>query len=81
MKLDLSGHTALVTGSVRNTGEVIARSLADAGAALVLHSNADDGSAEAAAAQMPGAHWVCGSIQPYVVQRVVAASRSSTLGI
>jgi 3-oxoacyl-[acyl-carrier protein] reductase len=62
MKLDLTGRTALVTGSVRNTGEVIARTLADAGAKLVVHSNSDDGVAEAAAAAYPGSFYVSGDI-------------------
>ncbi|KZX54923.1 3-oxoacyl-ACP reductase [Halioglobus sp. HI00S01] len=61
MNIELAGRTALVTGSSRNTGEVIARSLALAGAKVVVHSN-DDGSAQATAAEIEQAHAVVGDI-------------------
>jgi 3-oxoacyl-[acyl-carrier protein] reductase len=37
ISIDLSGHTALVTGSSRGIGRVIARTLAEAGAAVVIN--------------------------------------------
>ena len=39
MDLQLNGKTALVTGSNRGTGEIIARTLAEEGARVVFHSN------------------------------------------
>jgi gluconate 5-dehydrogenase len=51
---DLSGRTALVTGSSRGLGRAIAQGLADAGAAVVLNG-ADAGRLAAAAAQMEAA--------------------------
>jgi NAD(P)-dependent dehydrogenase (short-subunit alcohol dehydrogenase family) len=36
MKIDLNGHTALITGGNRGLGEAIARSMAGAGAAVAL---------------------------------------------
>jgi NAD(P)-dependent dehydrogenase (short-subunit alcohol dehydrogenase family) len=49
MDLQLSGKTALVTGSNRGTGQVIAHTLATEGACVVFHSNEQGASAEAAA--------------------------------
>ena len=62
MAFDLRGRTALVTGSVRNTGEVIAQALAEAGASVVIHSNAEDGGAQNTAARYPQALAVEGDI-------------------
>ncbi|MFK8049984.1 MAG: SDR family NAD(P)-dependent oxidoreductase [Halioglobus sp.] len=62
MKLDLTGRTALVTGSNRNTGEVIATSLARSGATVVFHSNERDGSAAAAATTVPEAFSIEGDV-------------------
>ncbi|QFU76831.1 SDR family oxidoreductase [Halioglobus maricola] len=62
MDIELEGRTALVTGSSRNTGEVIARTLASAGARVIVHSNEDDGSAQAAAADVEQAYAVVGDI-------------------
>jgi NAD(P)-dependent dehydrogenase (short-subunit alcohol dehydrogenase family) len=62
MEIQLAGRTALVTGSDRNTGEVIARRLAGAGARVVAHSNLTDGSAEQAATGIGSALWVAGDI-------------------
>ena len=62
MKFDLAGHTALITGSDRNTGEVIARTLAGAGAVVVIHSNASATGAAECAQAIPGAHCVVGDI-------------------
>lgn len=62
MKFDLNGRTALVTGSDRNTGEVIARNLADAGAAVVVHSNGDEVAARAIANELASGSWVVGDV-------------------
>ncbi len=50
---DLTGQTALVTGSSRGLGRAMAEGLADAGAALVLNG-ADPGRLAAAAGEMRG---------------------------
>ncbi len=42
MDLNLRGKIALVTGSNRGTGEVIARTLAAEGATVIFHSNTED---------------------------------------
>lgn len=39
MDLQLSGKTALITGSNRGTGEIIAQTLASEGAGVIFHSN------------------------------------------
>jgi 3-oxoacyl-[acyl-carrier protein] reductase len=62
MLLNFTGKTALVTGSDRNTGAVIARRLADSGAAVILHSNRSDGSAPTAAAALQNSCAVEGDI-------------------
>jgi gluconate 5-dehydrogenase len=51
---DLSGRTALVTGSSRGLGRAIAQGLAEAGAAVILNG-VDAGRLEAAAAEMRAA--------------------------
>lgn len=62
MKLDLTGRTALVTGSNRNTGEIIASSLARSGARVVFHGNECDGSAATAANAVQGALSIEGDV-------------------
>jgi len=62
MQLDFTGKTALVTGSDRNTGAVIARQLAHCGATVILHSNHSDGSAASAAATLQHSFVVEGDI-------------------
>ena len=62
MKFDLNGRTALITGSDRNTGEVIARTLADAGATVIVHSNADESAAAQLAENLDQAHSVLGDL-------------------
>ncbi len=62
MQFDFSGRTILVTGSDKNTGEVIARRLAGFGAALVVHSNECDGRAAEAASGITGAIAVQGDL-------------------
>lgn len=53
MDLQLSGKVALVTGSDRRTGEVIAQTLAAAGATVVTHGNTE---------RPGGAIGVCGDV-------------------
>ncbi len=60
MQLNFTGKTALVTGSDRNTGAVIARRLAHSGATVILHSNRSDGSAATAAAALQNSFAVAG---------------------
>ena len=55
---DLSGRTALVTGSSRGLGRAMAEGLAQAGAALVLNGSAAAGVAEAAKALRAAGHTV-----------------------
>jgi len=62
MQLNFTGKTALVTGSDRNTGAVIARRLSDSGATVILHSNRSDGSAATAAATLQNSRAVQGDI-------------------
>ncbi len=61
MDLQLRGKAALVTGSHRGTGEVIAKTLAREGATVVFHSN-DSGAAEQAAAGVENACAVWGDL-------------------
>jgi 3-oxoacyl-[acyl-carrier protein] reductase len=50
MQIHFANKTALVTGANRNTGAIIARTLSQSGANVVLHSNhSDDSAAEVAA--------------------------------
>jgi NAD(P)-dependent dehydrogenase (short-subunit alcohol dehydrogenase family) len=58
MKIDLSGKTALVTGSTSGIGNAIARSLASAGAAVVVNGRTQtkvDATVAAMAKALPGA--------------------------
>src|SRR4051795_3839754 len=54
---DISGRTALVTGSSRGIGRALAQGLHEAGCTVVLHGR-DPAGAERAAAELPGAHHV-----------------------
>lgn len=62
MQFYFEGKTALVTGSNRNTGAIIASRLARNGATVIIHSNDDDGSAANAAKEIPGSDFVEGDI-------------------
>ena len=61
MQLNLENKTALVTGSYRGTGLIIARQLLHEGARVWVHG-LDDGQAEAAVAQLGGGIPVTGNI-------------------
>ncbi|TVS17571.1 MAG: SDR family oxidoreductase [Gammaproteobacteria bacterium] len=61
MDLALTGHRALITGSHRGTGEVIARCLAEEGASVVVHGF-EQAAAEAVAASIPNAVAVAGDL-------------------
>jgi NAD(P)-dependent dehydrogenase (short-subunit alcohol dehydrogenase family) len=61
MDLQLAGKSALVSGSERGTGQVIATALASEGAQVVFHANAED--ARPVAGQLPpGCHSVWGDL-------------------
>ena len=55
MDLSLSGRRALVTGGGKGIGAAVARELAAMGAEVVINFRADRDSAEAVAAEIPGA--------------------------
>lgn len=55
MDLKLKGKTALITGSNRGTGEVIAKALANEGVEVILHSD-QQGASETTAESLPGSH-------------------------
>jgi 3-oxoacyl-[acyl-carrier protein] reductase len=59
MQFNFTGKTALVTGSDRNTGAIIANRLAQDGAIVIIHSNDSEGSA---AEELPGRCFVAGDI-------------------
>ena len=52
MTFDLSGHTALVTGSSRGIGSAIALELANAGASVIVHSSKPSSAADDMAAKI-----------------------------
>jgi 3-oxoacyl-[acyl-carrier protein] reductase len=62
MQIHFANKTALVTGANRNTGAIIARTLSQSGARVVLHSNHSDDSAAEAAAELHNCFVVEGDI-------------------
>lgn len=46
MNIDLSGKTALITGATGDLGRVMARTLADSGANIVIHYNSNESKAK-----------------------------------
>lgn len=59
MKIDLSGKSAVVSGSTAGIGYAIAKGLANAGAAIVVNGRTEERTREAAAkltTEVPGAH-------------------------
>jgi NAD(P)-dependent dehydrogenase (short-subunit alcohol dehydrogenase family) len=61
MNLELEGRTALVTGSYRGTGEIIARRLASEGARVIVHGF-EPGQAETVAHSIDRARAVTGNL-------------------
>ncbi|MEH6550756.1 MAG: SDR family oxidoreductase [Pseudomonadales bacterium] len=61
MDLQLKDKTALISGSNRGTGKVIAQTLAKEGASVIFHSN-EEGAAEACAAENPGSYAIWGDL-------------------
>lgn len=61
MDLNLTGKIALVSGSNRGTGEIIARTLAAEGATVIFHSNEADAAANVIK-DVKGAHAVWGDL-------------------
>jgi 3-oxoacyl-[acyl-carrier protein] reductase len=62
MQIHFANKTALVTGANRNTGAIIARTLSQSGANVILHSNHCDDSAAAVAAGLNNSVVVEGDI-------------------
>jgi len=62
MRLELEGSIALVTGSYRGTGQIIARTLLEEGARVWVHG-LEPGQAEAAVAELGGGEPVTGDIR------------------
>lgn len=62
MQLELEGSTALVTGSYRGTGQIIAKALIDEGADVWVHG-LEPGQAEAAVETLGGGEPVTGDIR------------------
>ncbi len=62
MKIDLSGKSAVVSGSTAGIGYAIAKGLAEAGAAVVVNGRTEERTREAGArltTEVPGAHVTC----------------------
>ena len=74
---DISGRTALVTGSSRGIGRALAQGLHDAGCSVIVHGR-DVAAAERAAADLPGAHHVAFDVADAAeVARGVAAAEEA----
>ena len=81
---DLTGKTALVTGSSRGIGRAIATSLARLGADVAVHYGGDRGAAEATLSELPGtSHTIVGAdiTDPDAVERMVATVVAELGGI
>lgn len=79
MDLKLQNKTALVTGSHRGTGELIAKTLAREGAIVVFHSN-EEGAAVELAASTESAHAVWGDIATDAGCEQVLAQTKNAVG-
>jgi gluconate 5-dehydrogenase len=74
---DISGRTALVTGSSRGIGRALAQGLHDAGCTVVVHGR-DAAAAERAAAELPGAHHVAFDVvDADAIERGIAAAQDA----
>ena len=77
--LDLAGETVLVTGASGNIGRAIARRLAEAGAAVVLHYHRDEASARALGAELGAADVQADLADAAAVEAMFAASDATLL--
>ena len=74
---DISGRTALVTGSSRGIGRALAQGLHDAGCTVVVHGR-DAAAAERVAAGLPGAHHVAFDVvDADAIERGIAAAQDA----
>lgn len=84
MPFDLSGRTALVTGSSRGIGRAIAHSLAQAGARVAVHGMATSDELQAALAEMEalpgGGCAVMGDLADSASARRLVDEAAATLG-
>jgi 3-oxoacyl-[acyl-carrier protein] reductase len=83
MELGLRGKRALVTGSSRGTGSVIARVLAEEGATVIVHGNAEADQARIAEAITSGggaAHAITGDITTDDGARLAVAQVAALVG-
>jgi gluconate 5-dehydrogenase len=76
---DLSGRTALVTGSSQGIGLSLARGLADAGAAVILNGR-DRAKLEAAAAEIPGSRILAFDVTEHETVRAAIDDFEATVG-
>jgi len=78
--LDLSGHTALVTGSSRGIGRAIALGLAECGATVAVHGSKPSTALDEAVACVPRSFAVTGDLSdPDVPARLVAEAKPDIL--